>query len=97
MFEGPVSTREEFLLAIKGGGQSRFMTGNEDYETATGLWLTIAAMNHNCLSNTRRSVIGDMAIIRASQDISAGTELTHEYQPKPRPSTFNIFKKGITS
>ncbi|KAH7322859.1 hypothetical protein B0I35DRAFT_476762 [Stachybotrys elegans] len=96
LFEGPVSTRDEFLRVLSGKtSQARPSKGDDDYESATGLWLKMAAMNHNCLGNTRRSVIGDMAIIRASQDIAAGSELTHEYEPRPRPSTFKVFKKGI--
>jgi hypothetical protein len=44
-----------------------------------GLWLTASAINHSCLSNCRRSFIGDFMVIRATCDIPADTELTHWY------------------
>jgi hypothetical protein len=36
-----------------------------------------------CISNARRSFIGDMMIARATRDLPADTELTWWYQPPP--------------
>ncbi|KAJ8116080.1 hypothetical protein OPT61_g2413 [Boeremia exigua] len=44
-----------------------------------GIWLQASYINHSCLSNVRRSFIGDMMIVRASRDLEAGTELTFWY------------------
>lgn len=36
-------------------------------------------INHSCLPNIERAFIGDMILIRAAQDLAAGSELTHSY------------------
>ena len=46
---------------------------------STGLWIMGSRINHSCLSNVHRSFIADMMILRASQDLDAGTELVHTY------------------
>lgn len=58
----------------------------KDEETAfttSGIWMLISHINHICMSNCRRSLIGDMQIVRATKDLEAGTELVLWYQ-KPR-------------
>jgi len=45
----------------------------------TGLWLKASFINHSCIPTCCRSFLGDMQIIRAAQDLSAGTELTFSY------------------
>ncbi|CAO2647207.1 Nn.00g081290.m01.CDS01 [Neocucurbitaria sp. VM-36] len=45
-----------------------------------GIWTQASYINHSCTSNARRSFIGDMMIIRATQDLEPGTELTFWYQ-----------------
>ncbi len=44
-----------------------------------GLFITASYINHSCHSNSRRSFIGDMQIVRAARDIPAGTEITFWY------------------
>jgi hypothetical protein len=39
-----------------------------------------SAINHSCLSNARRSFIGDLQLVRATCDIPANTELTFWYK-----------------
>ncbi|KAI1476077.1 hypothetical protein F4774DRAFT_262798 [Daldinia eschscholtzii] len=52
--------------------------------TTCGIWPIASRINHSCVKNCRRSFIGDMQIVRASQDLKAGTELLFEYhQPGP--------------
>ena len=49
---------------------------------STGLWLKAATINHACLSNCRRSFIGDMMIIRATCDIPVSKSLSMFYIPR---------------
>ncbi|KAG4219519.1 hypothetical protein PC116_g32002, partial [Phytophthora cactorum] len=52
--------------------------------TTCGIWPIASRINHSCVKNCRRSFIGDMQIVRANQDLEAGTELLFEYcQPGP--------------
>lgn len=43
---------------------------------ATGLWVTASRLNHSCVRNAFHSIIGDMFVLRAAQDIPANTEIT---------------------
>lgn len=53
---------------------------NEDARHAsTGIWLVAASTNHSCLANSTKDHIGDILILRAIKDISAGEEITHSY------------------
>ncbi|OBT82079.1 hypothetical protein VE02_09298 [Pseudogymnoascus sp. 03VT05] len=55
----------------------------EEPETAfhsTGIWIQASYLNHSCTSNTRRSFIGDMMIVRATCDIKKDTELSFWYR-----------------
>lgn len=45
-----------------------------------GVWPLASHINHSCYSNARRSFIGDMMIVRASQDLAPNTEITFWYQ-----------------
>ncbi|KAK8102098.1 hypothetical protein PG984_015244 [Apiospora sp. TS-2023a] len=45
-----------------------------------GLWPLAARANHSCLANCRRSFVGDMVILRATQNLAAGTEVFLNYQ-----------------
>ncbi|OBT80180.1 hypothetical protein VF21_00589 [Pseudogymnoascus sp. 05NY08] len=47
---------------------------------STGIWTQASYINHSCTSNTRRSFIGDMMIIRATCDIRKDTELSFWYR-----------------
>ncbi|KAF2010165.1 SET domain-containing protein [Aaosphaeria arxii CBS 175.79] len=47
---------------------------------SVGIWTHASYLNHSCTSNTRRSFIGDMMIVRATRDLDAGTELSFWYQ-----------------
>ncbi|KAK7917776.1 hypothetical protein PG985_011384 [Apiospora marii] len=50
---------------------------------ACGVWALASRINHCCLANCRRSFIGDMLIVRATQDLTAGTELLFSYCDTP--------------
>ena len=47
---------------------------------SAGLWSTISLLNHACASNTQLSFIGDMMVIRASQDLGLDTEINFWYK-----------------
>jgi hypothetical protein len=45
-----------------------------------GIWTQASYINHSCTSTARRSFIGDMMIVRATQDMEPGTEITFWYR-----------------
>lgn len=62
-----------------------------------GIWVYASYINHNCISNVRRSFIGDMMIVRASRDIKAGTETSFWYHPPKEPHVEDLHKSwGFT-
>ncbi|KAI1321894.1 TPR domain protein [Xylariaceae sp. FL0255] len=66
----------------------------DDNHTTCGIWLTASRFNHACLGNCQRSFIGDMQIVRASQDLPAGAEVHFMYAPCiPRMSYKETQKK----
>ncbi|ORY11442.1 hypothetical protein BCR34DRAFT_601385 [Clohesyomyces aquaticus] len=48
-------------------------------ELRNGFWLHASFINHSCLPNSVRTFIGDVLVLRASRDIAAGEEITHQY------------------
>ena len=57
------------------------MSGEEHKGHSTcGLWCVASRINHCCISNCCRSFIGDMQIVRATQDLDADTELLFPYR-----------------
>ncbi|KAI6715639.1 hypothetical protein JHW43_001841 [Diplocarpon mali] len=42
---------------------------------SSGLWIFAAYINHSCIQNCSRNFIGDMMIVRATEDLPANTEL----------------------
>lgn len=55
-------------------------TLDEDISNASaGLWIWAAHVNHSCLPNAKKEVIGDLLVLRAIQHISAGEEITLSY------------------
>ncbi|THY21990.1 SET domain-containing protein [Aureobasidium pullulans] len=53
-------------------------SSNEGRESV-GLFAYASYLNHSCLNNTSRSIIGDMMLVRASKPIRKGTEITTTY------------------
>jgi hypothetical protein len=45
-----------------------------------GVWPLASYINHSCYSNARRSFIGDMMVVRATQDLASNTEITFWYR-----------------
>ncbi|PVH96892.1 SET domain-containing protein, partial [Periconia macrospinosa] len=46
---------------------------------SNGIWLQASYINHSCFSNVQRAFIGDMMIVRATQDIGKGEEILFWY------------------
>jgi hypothetical protein len=44
-----------------------------------GIWTMASYINHCCYSNARRAFIGDMMMVRATQDLAPNTEITFWY------------------
>jgi hypothetical protein len=47
---------------------------------STGIWLKALKINHSYMANCKRIFIGDLQIIRVTQDIPANTELFFWYR-----------------
>ncbi|KAN0087063.1 hypothetical protein V8E54_000751 [Elaphomyces granulatus] len=56
------------------------VTEDEKFFHSCGVWIKASYINHSCLSNVRRSFIGDLQLIHATCDIPADTELTFWYR-----------------
>ena len=66
-------------------------SGNKHH--SCGVWPIASRINHSCISNARRSFIGDLQIIRATCDIPADTEITHWY--KDPTGDYDDMQKGL--
>ncbi|KAL4808512.1 hypothetical protein BDV18DRAFT_158598 [Aspergillus unguis] len=89
-FGCPVSCRQHYI---------KYLTGNENPEVdkvfeSTGIWAFASHANHSCHANAFRSCVGDMMIIRAAQDMPAGTEITFWYH-YPTNDNFQKMREGI--
>ncbi|PHH76815.1 hypothetical protein CDD80_1193 [Ophiocordyceps camponoti-rufipedis] len=87
MFGAP-RTSFESISAIMKDKDTGDETGKETKFATAGIWLLASRINHSCVSNCRRSFIGDMLIVRATKDIAAGTELVFSYHPPQEYQTY---------
>ncbi|KAJ5738057.1 hypothetical protein N7493_001212 [Penicillium malachiteum] len=87
-FGCPLLSRESHMKSLK--GDDTVKKANEQFHSC-GVWSTASYINHSCLSNARRSFIGDMMIVRASRDLSPNTEITFWYQ-----SPMDLYQKECT-
>ncbi|EDO02331.1 hypothetical protein SS1G_04807 [Sclerotinia sclerotiorum 1980 UF-70] len=69
VFGCPLSSYEDHSTASK----------ENDKHHSCGIWLIASKINHSCLSNARRSFMGDLQLVRATRDIPANTEITFWY------------------
>lgn len=89
-FGAPRTTREWFLTDTSRLKDEALTT---KFKTS-GLWLLASRINHSCIDNCCRSFIGDIMIIRATQDMPADTELFHCYSyPVPGEPYENTQKR----
>ncbi|KAI1773666.1 hypothetical protein F4818DRAFT_97598 [Hypoxylon cercidicola] len=66
-----------------------------DAHSTCGIWPLASRINHSCVTNCRRSFIGDMMIVRATEDMKAGTELRFQYQLPDPNETFEETQKKL--
>lgn len=76
-FGFPLTSRESHMHIMT--GQALLLDASKDFHSC-GVWPLASYINHSCHSNVRRSFIGDMMIVRATQDIAPNTELTFWYE-----------------
>ena len=76
--------------------ESHLRTSDKDKSAhhSCGIWLLASLINHSCRSNVRRSFIGDMQIVRATQDIPADMEVTFWYR-MPDGGEYEETQKGL--
>ncbi|KAF5682002.1 TPR domain-containing protein [Fusarium denticulatum] len=87
----PKTTSNDFETRVFSKKGSSLEIDNMDSKYSTsGIWLLASRINHSCVSNCRRSFIGDMQIIRATHEMSAGTELLLSYRT---PITFESYEE----
>lgn len=86
-FGAPRTTRETFRQLLE-------RKTNHDYTTC-GIWLLASYINHACAGNCRRSFIGDMQVVRAAQDLEAGTELRFTYCTREPLDTYEDVQKRL--
>ncbi|KAL3474787.1 hypothetical protein BJX99DRAFT_271504 [Aspergillus californicus] len=72
-FGCPLSSRDSNL-------RSTHQKQSDPKFSSCGIWNLASRINHSCYSNARRAFIGDMMIVRATQDIPANTEITFWYK-----------------
>lgn len=73
-FTAPRSTLEHLRAVLAGE-----LDNGKPWLTSSGIWCTASYINHSCVANCHRTFIGDMIIIRATEDLPAGTELKLSY------------------
>ncbi|KAF4999866.1 hypothetical protein FDECE_11365 [Fusarium decemcellulare] len=78
VFGSPRTSQESFLNETS--GNTDLAEAKQPKYTTSGIWLLASRINHSCVGNCRRSFIGDMHIVRATQDLAAGTELFFSYR-----------------
>ena len=76
-------------MNVKGGATPSY--------TTCGIWLLASRINHSCVSNCRRSFIGDMQIVRATRDLQAGTELFFCYRQPTRLDSYEEAQRHLSN
>jgi hypothetical protein len=52
---------------------------NPSTPVRNGFWIHTSYINHSCLPNSVRTFLGDLLLLRATRDISAGEEINAQY------------------
>ncbi|RAL00975.1 TPR domain protein [Aspergillus ibericus CBS 121593] len=77
-FGCPVSSRASHIATIN-ENKAQLEKIKKQFHSC-GIWPLASYINHSCYSNARRSFIGDMMLVRATQDLPPNAELTFWYQ-----------------
>ncbi|KAF8850697.1 SET domain-containing protein [Acephala macrosclerotiorum] len=78
-FGCPLSSHESHLHAQEDVTSPKTNTDEEQFHSC-GIWPMASYVNHCCYSNSQRAFIGDMMMVRATQDLAPDTEITFWYQ-----------------
>ncbi|KAM0189022.1 hypothetical protein ACHAPI_010291 [Fusarium lateritium] len=92
---GSPRTSRDFCKNNIWSGKKTAATRVNPLFTSAGIWLIAARINHSCIGNCQRSFIGDMQIIRAAQDMPAGTELLFPYRPSSASESYQTVQKDL--
>ncbi|OAR02140.1 hypothetical protein LLEC1_07556 [Akanthomyces lecanii] len=71
--------------------------GEELMLEPNGIWCMASYINHSCVANCCRAFIGDMMIIRATEDMPAGTELKVLYRPLSPAETYDSTQQKLAN
>lgn len=63
--------------------------------TTSSIYRLAAHINHACVSNSRRSFIGNTQIVRATRDLAPDTELTFTYLPPSEYDSYAETQKAL--
>ncbi|KAI1095903.1 hypothetical protein F5B19DRAFT_489076 [Rostrohypoxylon terebratum] len=63
--------------------------------TTCGVWPLASRINHSCVTNCSRSFIGDMMLVRATEDLEPNTELYHGYRHPSANETYEETQKKL--
>lgn len=92
-FGCPVSSLDSHIKACGGPSPLSERTKEHQVYHSCGIWTHASYINHSCISNSRRSFIGNLMIVRASRDMEAGTEVTFMYHNPDGKSAKDLDKK----
>jgi hypothetical protein len=96
-FGCPLLSRESHIRTVKGDDDTDKKSNKQFH--SSGVWSMASYINHSCLSNARRSFIGDMMTVRASRDLPPNTEITFWYKSPmtrdPKESPVNLQHWGF--
>ncbi|KAJ6178732.1 hypothetical protein N7519_009193 [Penicillium mononematosum] len=96
-FGCPLLSRQSHIRTVKGDDDTDEKSNKQFH--SSGVWSMASYINHSCLSNARRSFIGDMMIVRASRDLPPNTEITFWYKSPmtrdPKESPVNLQHWGF--
>lgn len=63
--------------------------------TTCGVWPLASRINHSCVTNCSRSFIGDMMLVRATEDLEPNSELYHGYHHAAPNETYEETQKHM--
>ncbi|KAF3067402.1 Protein unc-45 like protein B [Daldinia childiae] len=92
-FGAPRTSYKSTMLAMV--NQSGEQTEKSAGYTTCGIWPIASRINHSCVTNCYRTFIGDMQIVRATQDLKADTELHFMYRSPGLNETYDQTQKKL--
>ncbi|KAI1107497.1 hypothetical protein F4804DRAFT_161755 [Jackrogersella minutella] len=83
------TSHKQFMDTLNGLGEV------EPDHTTCGVWPIASRINHSCITNCRRSFIGDMQIVRACKDLEPNTEVYFGYHHSSVSETFETAQEKL--